>query len=326
MFRKNKAPNTGGKKTIYQNASLYSATFHEGLTGFQDAIAAAGLGKPDIKSDGVIHRYRVEGDKAGTLNGWYVFFPVPVPAGAFGSWKTGQSEKWCVKAEHELSHTERQQLERQLEDARKARQEEQQAAWGRAADKAVLRWRAATELEGISSQDYLKRKHVHAHGLKLEGRGMLLVPLRDVSGRLWTLQAINPQGEKRFQAGGKVSGCFHTIGTIDQQGLVFICEGYATGATIHRLHGAAVACAMFADNLLPVALAIRSRYPQAEIVVAGDNDRFTPGNPGATKAETAARAVGGRWVIPDFPPDCTTGTDFNDLAVWEAEHHDQESL
>jgi phage/plasmid primase-like uncharacterized protein len=115
MSKKNNAPGSGGKRVIYQNSSLYSSTYHEGITGFQAAIAAAGLGKPDIKADGVIHRYRVEGDKAGTLNGWYVFFPVPVPAGAFGSWKTGKSEKWCIKAEHELSHVERKELERQLE-------------------------------------------------------------------------------------------------------------------------------------------------------------------------------------------------------------------
>jgi putative DNA primase/helicase len=181
-----------------------------------------------------------------------------------------------------------------------------------------LRWGAAKPLEGISSQDYLTHKRVHANGLKLEGRGVLLVPLRDVGGRLWSLQTIQPDGTKRFFSGGRVSGYFHTIGMIDPVGLLFICEGYATGATIHRLHGAAVACAMFADNLLPVALAIRARYPKADMVIAGDNDRFTDGNPGATKAEAAARAVGGRWVIPEFPPECTSGTDFNDLALWES--------
>lgn len=319
MLQKNKAPKSGGKKQIYSNASLYSASFHEGITGFQDAIAAAGLGKPEIKADGEIHRFRAAGDKAGTLNGWYVFFQIPVPAGAFGSWKTGHSERWCVRSEQELSHVERQQLAQQLEDARKARKAEQQRQWKAAADKAVLRWGAAKPLDGVSIHPYLKHKQVQAYSLKLEGRGLLLVPLRDVSGRLWSLQTINPQGEKRFQGGGKVSGCFHTIGEIDPVGLVFICEGYATGATIHRLHGgAAVACAMFADNLLPVALAIRSRYPQADIVLAGDNDRFTEGNPGATKAEAAARAVGGCWVIPEFPPECKNGTDFNDLAVLEA--------
>lgn len=323
MYAKNKAAHSGGKKQIYSNASLYSATYHEGITGFQDAIAAAGLGKPDIKADGAIHRYRVEGDKPGTLNGWYVYFPVPVPAGAFGSWKTGNSEKWCVKSEQELSHVERQQLAQQLEDARKARKAEQQRQWKAAAERAVLRWGAAKPLEGVSSHDYLKRKRERAYSLKLEGRGILLVPLRDAGGRLWSLQTINEAGDKRFQSGGKVSGSFHIIGAVDPQGLLFVCEGYATGATIHRLHGAAVACAMFADNLLPVAMAIRAKYPHVEIVIAGDNDRFTDGNPGATKAEAAARAVGGRWVIPEFPPECTIGTDFNDLAVWEAGHHDQ---
>lgn len=303
-------------EAIYQSASLYSVSYYEGLTGFQDAIAVAGLGKPTITADGEIHRFRVEGDKAGTLNGWYVFFPVPVAAGAFGSWKTGQAEKWCIKSDTELSHAEREQLAKQLETARKARQTQQQKAWQQAADKAVIRWRAAQPLDGISSHDYLKRKRVHAHGLKLEGNN-LLVPLRNIAGRLWSLQLITPGGSKRFMGGGKTSGMFHAIGKAKPDGLIYLAEGYATGATVHKLQYAPVVCAMTADNLLPVALAIRSKYPQAELIIASDNDRFTAGNPGATKAEIAARAVGGSFILPEFPDGCD-GTDFNDLMVWES--------
>lgn len=289
---------------------------YAGIAGFGDAIKAAGLGTPDIKADGELYRYHVEGDKTGSLNGWYVYFGSPVPSGAFGSWKTGQSEKWCIKADNELSHAERKELAEQLERAKAERQAHQRKTWLQAADKAVSRFRAGKPLEGISSHEYLKRKRVHAHGLRLEGHN-IIVQLRDISGRLWSLQVITPAGEKRFMGGGKTSGMFHTIGTIDPVGVVYIAEGYATGATVNKLQSAPVVCAMTADNLQPVALAIRAKYPRAEIVIAGDNDRFTNGNPGATKAAAAARAVGGSFVLPEFPPECTTGTDFNDLMLWE---------
>lgn len=320
MYQKQNAPNTGGKRSVYLSSSLYSPTFNDGLAGFQDAMAAAKLGRPDIQADGEIHRFRVADDKGGTLNGWYVFFPVPVAAGAFGSWKTGQSEKWCIKSEPELSHAERKELARQLEAARQARKAGQRKVWELAADKAVARFRAAKPMDGASIHDYLKRKHVRAHGLRLEGQAVL-VPLRDIAGRLWSLQTINRDGEKRFMGGGKTSGMFHLIGTVDPAGALYIAEGYATGATVHKLRGVPVVCAMTADNLLPVALAFRTKYPQADIVIAGDNDRFTDGNPGAVKAEAAARAVGGAFVLPDFPPNCTTGTDFNDLMLWESAPH-----
>jgi putative DNA primase/helicase len=50
--------------------------------------------------------------------------------------------------------------------------------------------------------------------------------------------------------------------------------------------------------LSAVAKALRVRYPDLKMVVAADNDTETEGNPGLTKARAAAKAVGGRVVIP----------------------------
>lgn len=46
-------------------------------------------------ADGELVRYRVEGDKAASRNGWVVRYSHPFLAGAFGSWKTGESHTWC---------------------------------------------------------------------------------------------------------------------------------------------------------------------------------------------------------------------------------------
>jgi putative DNA primase/helicase len=319
MIDKRKAAGGSGSKGLYLNSGLYSATYQEGVTGFQDAIAAAGLGRPDIKAEGEVRRFRVEGDKAGTLNGWYVFYPVPVPAGSFGSWKTGITENWCFKSNNQMTEDERAKLSKQMAQAKAQREQEQAKRYSEAANRAEKLWGSSSVVD-VGNHGYLAVKGVGAYGLRVSGIS-LVIPLRDISGRLLSLQFIKPSGNKMFLSGGKTKGVFHVIGEIDAAGVVYIAEGYATAATIHEATNAPTVAAMNAGNLLSVALAIRGRYPLADIVIVGDDDRFTDGNPGKTKAMAAATAAGARLVIPEFPPDCTSGTDFNDLMQWERQHN-----
>ena len=48
------------------------------------------------------------------------------------------------------------------------------------------------------------------------------------------------------------------------------------------------------------AVAIRCAR-EGGLVIAADNDRTTPGNPGVREAMRAAKAVGGRIAVPSFP-------------------------
>ncbi|MNP71375.1 DNA primase TraC [compost metagenome] len=76
---------------------------------------------------------------------------------------------------------------------------------------------------------------------------------------------------------------------------------------------------MSAGNLLPVGRHLQRRYPDAVLIVAGDDDRQTDGNPGKTSAIAAAAALGCGLILPPW-----TGaepielSDFNDLANWRA--------
>ena len=66
-------------------------------------------------------------------------------------------------------------------------------------------------------------------------------------------------------------------------------------------------------------LAARRRWPATEMVIAGDDDRRTPGNPGATRAKAAAIASDALLALPQWPADAPESlTDFNDLARWLA--------
>jgi phage/plasmid primase-like uncharacterized protein len=76
---------------------------------FTDALHAARLSmhKGSLIADGQLHRYRVDGDKAGSTNGWYVLHLDDKPFGAFGSWRTGQSETWTASAIQTMTAAER---------------------------------------------------------------------------------------------------------------------------------------------------------------------------------------------------------------------------
>ena len=249
----------------------------------------------DLVPDGKLRRYRVEGDKAGSANGWYVLHEHPIMAGAFGSWKTGESHNWREVRQKPPTAREREQLRQAMQAAQAARVVEQAAVHEQARAKAERLWQRA--LPAVNSHPYLQRKHIAAIGIR-RLRDMLLIPARDSGGVLHTLQFISPDGSKRFLSGGRIAGCYYAMGR--PAGVLLLCEGYATGATLHQATGHAVAVAFNCGNLPAVARALRAKFPMQRILVCADNDMRTPGNPGVTRAQEAARAVGGAVVVPRF--------------------------
>ncbi|WP_186037811.1 DUF927 domain-containing protein [Burkholderia gladioli] len=172
---------------------------------------------------------------------------------------------------------------------------------------------------------YLVRKRIAADELRIyrgsmcigtaSCDGALLIPARDVDGKLWTLEFILTDGQKRYLPNGRKAGCFALIGGAVSSTLL-IGEGYATCATLAAATGYPAAVAFDAGNLHSVATALRGRYPEARIAMCADDDHTTNGNPGVTKARAAAEAIAGLVAMPDFGPSRPAGgTDFNDLAA-----------
>jgi putative DNA primase/helicase len=128
---------------------------------------------------------------------------------------------------------------------------------------------------------------------------LLVIPVR-ADGVLTSLQFITEEGIKRPLTGGKMAGGYHAIGSMQGAAALCICEGFATGATIHEATGYPVAVAFSAGNLLAVAQAMRAKFPDLPIVLCADDDYQTAANPGLTKATEAARAVRGAVAVPDF--------------------------
>lgn len=262
-----------------------------------EAMHAAGLAPQKelaLNDDGRLVRYRVQGDKAGSRNGWAVLYSHPMQSGAFGSWKTGESHTWREATSKPQTPSERAELQRQLKAMQAARDAERVKVQEVARDRAAKLWARARPATNV--HPYLQRKGVSAYGIR-RMRELLLIPARDAQGELQTLQFIGADGAKRFLSGGRTVGCYCPIGKpLDS---LLLCEGYATGATLFAATGIGVAVCFTAGNLQPVARALRDKFPALRLIVCADND-LTPGNPGLTHATQAARAVGGFVAVPRF--------------------------
>lgn len=260
-----------------------------------DAMRAAGLapakGMPAV-GGGVLHRYRVEGDKPGSLNGWVSLHDEAAPTFAvFGSWKTGEQHHWRDGGNNRLTVAEQTELKRRMATAKATRDAEEARVHTETRAKAQRLWGRARMADG--HHGYLVRKGcLPPYGLR-QLNGMLLVPVRDSAGVLHTLQFISADGTKRFLSGGRIKGCYHAVGTLSKNGILLLCEGFATGSTLLACTGYAVAVCFSAGNLQPAGLALRARYPDARMVVCADRDEA-----GLKAAHATARAIGASVAVP----------------------------
>lgn len=160
-----------------------------------------------------------------------------------------------------------------------------------------------------AAHPYLKSKCIEPRLMPwLDRKNRLVLPVMDIAGDLHSLQFITESGQKQFLAGGAIKGHFYQIWTGNKA--IVICEGYATGVTLHShfTPDSSVIVAFNAGNLKPVAEVMRQAYPDAEMIIAGDNDKSGVGQKAANEA---ALAVGGRVSMPTFL-DHESGSDWND--------------
>lgn len=316
---------------------------------FTSAMLEQGIETGDeIIADGKLHRFHVIGDARGSRNGFYCLHADDRPAGIFGCNKRyGFDHKFQWQSNVKTAPWTEEQRQAYRERVAKERAEKDAAEkvrYEQAAVHANEIWDASQP--AMDDHPYLLRKGVKAHGLRLgtwelvdqetgEVRHIsdqtLLVPICDRTRKIHSLQGIfqaklESMGnrDKDYLKGGAKRGLFHTIGTkpIAHEGkpVFVLCEGYATGASIHECTGHLVLVCFDAGNLPVVAEAIHSRMleqgKEAVIMIAADNDRWTLKpieNPGVYHAKNAAKAVGGLVAIPNFTDLSGEPTDFNDL-------------
>lgn len=279
---------------------------------FKSAMIQSGLTPPDVIEPGKEQRFPGAGKSSKNQAAWCFMFD-DMRGGVFGDFSSGMDQvNWQASNSKPYTEAERQANRERIQAMQVQREADLVQRQQHAAQDAAKRWAAATT---CTQHPYLERKCIQPHGVRVETDGFLIVPMRDTDGKLWNIERINPAdgSDKKGLYGGRRTGLYFSIGKPD--GSVIVAEGFATGASIHEATGSAVAIAFNAGNLLDVATALRNKYPDLKIIIAGDDDHLTPGNPGLTKATAAALAVDGYLATPEFfghdRPD--GATDFNDL-------------
>ena len=276
---------------------------------FIRAIEAKGITPPaEIIADGEIHRF--DSDHSGKSNGAYVLHSDEPQSGWFKCWKTGTENNWS-RGYSETDPVKKEQFQKLI----KQRNQERTVKILELQKNAAIK--ASTEYQDAKPADpdhpYLKRKQIKPYRIRQDLKnGNLIIPINSKDGKIISRQTINKEGDKYFLTDGQVKGGYFDLGESNES--IVICEGFATGASIFEASGYRVRCVFNCLNLKEVAITTREVYPKGHIIIAGDDDHLSKGNPGKTKAEEAAAGVGASVVLPDFGnkrPE--KATDFNDL-------------
>ena len=315
---------------------------------FAKALHKAGL---DLQGelpvlDGEIHRLPLlpsaNVNVGMELGGAYCAYGGEQPYGWSQNFATGEKTPWIATG-HELSQEQIQQIYREREEQR------------RESDESLVRMQndiAASAFERISGAGIASNDHPFLKDLEVEAFGVhqdastLYIPMRNSAGEIRNVQMIEGE-ESRFLIGGERDGLFHLITGPEQnkaglysllsftenalpgigrqdlaQSEILLAENYVSGASLHMATGKPVAVAFTAENLTPVAEALRREFPQAAITVCANNNQYirtdgTVKNRGVIEAERAAAAVGGKVVVPEFTANEKSQSlvDFNDLHV-----------
>ena len=227
-------------------------------------------------------------DRGGQKSGYYAINQVGGHMFCtYGNWKTGFEGKWSSIDTNQLSIVDRQELQKQMEEAsaksRKIRQQKQDEV----AIEVQERFKICHE---AADHEYLTNKKVKSYGLK-QLNGRLIVPVYSTTGQLRSLQYIDKKGEKRFASASEIKGNVFLIGTtlteLPKIEKLILVEGYSTAATVYEATQIPVACVFSANFLLDAASKLRA-LTGARLILALDNDKSGVGE---KKAQECASAV-----------------------------------
>jgi uncharacterized protein (DUF927 family)/phage/plasmid primase-like uncharacterized protein len=314
---------------------IEAPSYVDALSQFRDAIVAAGLTPPDsIEADGKLRRFSSNG-KPKDDAGWYVLHGGAIPAGVIGDHRTGINQNWRADIGRMLSPAEEEAHKARVEALRLISKREEARRRADAAKKAAALWAAAKP--ATADHPYLVRKAVQPVdslrqldapavasilGYSPKARteeltGDLLIAPIFVGDAMSTCELIDGDGRKSAIYGGAKAGGFWAAQPLPEAGddlVLFIGEGVATMLSVSEASGQFCIAALSSGNLMPVAKAMRKRYPAALLVLVADliKDTGEPDN----HAVQVAKFVAGRLLVPTFGDDRASGeTDVNDMAA-----------
>ncbi|MDF7784131.1 DUF927 domain-containing protein [Pantoea stewartii] len=214
-----------------------------------------------------------------------------------------------TESDQKAASQRRQQLDEQRHQHEQQRQQKEAAEAEQRRESFVSHYQRLSAQTTSGESEYLIARGLNGFTLPCLPDGAILLPLVDESGGIAAAQTITPQGEKKVLYGSAKRGAWHIVNQPQQVKEIIIGEGLATTLTAHLIRpDALTVVALDAGNLQTVAETMRRLYPNAAIIIAGDNDWHEPGelddsgkpkvNSGRIFAEKAAEAVNGAISLP----------------------------
>ena len=150
-----------------------------------------------------------------------------------------------------------------------------------------------------SSQLYHDIKGVPLYGAAVVDTNVVIKVIAK-DGKQVGSQTIKPDGTKRFTAGMVTDGSFAVLnGAVE--GRTYLCEGWATAASVALSTGRPAVFCLSSGNLPKVAAILAELRPEADLFVAADND---------AAGIKAAKESCLQWKAPS-----TAGHDWNDVLL-----------
>lgn len=294
------------RKDLPSESETTQKTFHECMNEAIAEMASYGLHVSNIVIGNGITRFSTHDKKRKDKSGWYWFdYEDGVLFGAFGCFRDLETISFTSKSYQSLDSNQRYEINMRI----KVKKEEQERQL--LADQEIVAAEAQKIFGSNSdapSHNYITTKEINiCPNIKIINN-TVYVPLFDYTGKLWNWQRIFNDGSKFYfkpfeDKSGRKQGCFFPIDGKDN--IVLICEGYATGATLHQATGQTTICAMDAANVIEVANQLRSnpRFTQSQFIICADNDH--------NKKNLQKFKDAGLKVI-EAPSNEKSGYDFND--------------
>lgn len=271
----------------WEHKYTYEINTDEAIAQFSQKLIECGLILESAPiMDGKIHRCKVDGDRGREMSGAYQGYLDGYPNGWIHNFKTDERVKFKyemsgyhinTKPNHNYEH-----IKQQYKEAQKAKEQELQEKTA-----IRLRYEFNNAMPLLNSHPYLESKKISVKNIniKLDSFNNLLIPLRDVNGKMQSLQRIMPNGSKIYgviktnqerqnneEFLAKKKGLFFTQRPLDEHSEFFVCEGFATAMSISEILSQPSIAAMDCGNLLNVCDELVSKYPHKQITICADND------------------------------------------------------
>ena len=336
----------------------YQVDIADVFSKFKDALNVAGLEIDTPIMDGILRRVRVEGDKGAQKSGAYVGYIDGIPAGFIQNFKTGFIGNWKYdklditpysddliysKNTQNLSKDNTFFIQRQLQREMELENEYKKTA-------KILYDEFLTAKFAVLDHAYFVKKRVYKnYGLKQDSFGNLLMPLFDINEKFWSLQRIFPNGNKMIGALlsnkqkqnsekllAKKRGNFFVLSddmdlydkklvklnieALLKYNKVYLCEGFATAASVYEACKMPVIVGLDVGNLEFVVQDFSARFRNIHIIIAADNDAKKEKKSGINIGKEKAMQIKNNFknvsvCIPNFnDTEISSGySDFNDL-------------